>query len=139
MLAAQEHALDVDREHAPPLVERLGLEGRRRRPQDAGIVHQTIQLALARQHLVDDALPVGLARCVVLVETGPSPVFLAADLLDGLEAPGAIDVGDDHRRAFGGEQLRRGAADARSRARDQHDLACNPAHAFLPQSFLRQG
>ena len=76
---------------------------------------------------------------VVFFEAGPSSVILAADLLDGLQAAGAIDVGDDHRRAFGGEQLRRGAADARSRARDEHDLACNPAHAFLPQSFLRRG
>ena len=65
---------------------------------------------------------------VVLLEAAPLPPICCTVS----SPPGAIDVGHDHRRAFGGEQLRGGAADARSRARHQHDLVRNPAHAFLP-------
>ena len=62
VLAAQEHALDVDRQHAPPLLERLGLEGRRKGPEMPALLTRPFELALARQDAVDDALPVGFAR-----------------------------------------------------------------------------
>jgi hypothetical protein len=109
------------------LLQRLCLERRGKGSRDAGIIDQPVQLAFALQDAVDDAFPIGFARRVVLLES-----CLAADLLHGLESAWAIDVGDDHRRAFLGEQLGRGAADARSGAAHQHHLACNPAHAFLP-------
>src|SRR5258707_1257258 len=50
----------------------------------------------------------------------------------------AIDrhgLGELAHRALAGQKLRGGSADARSGARHQHDLACNPAHGFLP-NFL---
>ena len=127
VLAAEEHALDVDRQHALPLLDRLGLEGRGEGPGDAGVVDQPVELALARHQVVDDALPVGFLGGVVLLEAG-----IAADLLHGLEPARLVDVGHHHCRAFGRQQLRGGAADARPRPRHQHDLARNPAHASRP-------
>jgi hypothetical protein len=127
VLAAEEHALDVDRQHALPLLDRLGLEGRGEGPGDAGIVDQAVELALARHQRVDDALPVVFLRGVVLLEAG-----VTADLLHGLEAARLVDVGHHHRGALGRQQLRGGAADPRPRPCHQHDLVRNPAHAFRP-------
>jgi hypothetical protein len=45
---------------------------------------------------------------------------------------GLVHVRDHHARAFGGENLRGGAADARTRARDHAYLACqNAGHVVV--------
>src|SRR3990167_132467 len=52
-----------DRENALPLLDRLALECRGKRPGDAGVVDQAIQPALARQDIVDDPLPIRSGEC----------------------------------------------------------------------------
>ncbi len=134
MLAAEEHALDVDRHDLLPLLDRLGLEGGGKRAGNTGIVDQAVELALARQDLVDDPLPVAFFRSVLL-----GKARAATDLLHGLEPARLVHVGHDDGRTLLGEKRSRGAADARSRARHQHDLVRYPTHAFLPRTFLSQG
>src|SRR5688572_11603325 len=70
VLAAEEHALHVDRQHALPLLDRLALEGRGIRSGDAGIVDQPVEPALARQDVLDDPRPIGFAGRVLLLEAG---------------------------------------------------------------------
>src|ERR1035441_5510419 len=57
---AVEHALDVEVDHAIPLVD---LEKRKRRDRhDAGIVHQDVDLAIGVDGLVDQGLDFGPLR-----------------------------------------------------------------------------
>jgi hypothetical protein len=56
------------------------------------------------------------------LEHGPAAVLLHQ--LGRLGAAGLVDVGDDDTRASCREQTRRGPPDARRRAGDDGDLAC---------------
>ena len=81
-------------------------------PEMPALLTRPFSLPSRARIVVDDALPVGFARGVLLLEAGSLPPICCTVS----SPPGTIDVGDDHRRALGGKQLRRGAADARSRA-----------------------
>ena len=48
-----------------------------------------------------------------------------------------VDLGNDHLRALGCEQARRGAADAGSAAGDDGDLVCETVHAVVLPVWLR--
>ena len=132
VLAAQEHALGIDRLNAVP---RVGLRDEDRivvRRHDAGVVVEHVDPAVAPCRLRVHALHARRVAHVGLVEEA-----LAAfrrRLLAGL----ATDVRDANLRALRREQDRGLAPDAARGARDDGDLAVEPAHqaSVLRYTFL---
>ena len=124
---AQHDAGQVHGDQPVPFVERGLLDALA--DEDAGIVHQHVELAELLDRGVHGGGPARLAGDVERdVER------LAArrlDLLRRLPAALVEHVADRHLGAGAGHQLGRRAADAARRARQERDLAVQPVHAFL--------
>jgi hypothetical protein len=129
VLAAEEYALEVDRERALP--SRL-VRARRvvvRGIHDARVVEEHVEFAERALGLVDHVRAVG-----VLGDIGPDELRAAAcflHALHGVVAGRLARVDDDDARAFGGEQERRLAADAAAGTGDQRDFV-GEAHEMTP-------
>ena len=109
-LAAEEHRLQVHREHAVEILfgEIEEIAGVR----DAGVVDEHVDAAVPRERPRDDRVDVRLARDVAADELG------AGDRRRGGRAGGLVAIGEHDRRALGGEALRAREADAARGAGD---------------------
>ena len=126
VLAAEEHAVEVDRVHLAPFLERDVLD--RLAEADAGGIEQHVQGAELVDRLLDRGLPVVLAGDVELHEMAGR----AQPVGDRLAAVGG-DVGHHHAGAFLRHQFGGVGAEARGAAGDQRDLALQAiGHFFFP-------
>ena len=129
VLAAEEHAVEVDGVHAAPLLERDVLD--RLAEADAGGIEQDVNGAELVDGLGDRGLPVVLAGDVELHEMAGRAQLVGHRLaaIDG-------DVGDDDLRAFLGHQDGGVGTEARGAAGDQGDLAGQTiGHVFFPPAL----
>ena len=134
MLAAEQHALDVDRLHLGPLglgdlVGELGAAG------DAGIVDQHVDAAEVVGDLVDGAGDVGLAGDVDMPVAGVAAVV--GDGVGECLAFAVHAVEDRDRRAFFRQSLHAGMADADRAAGDDAGLALDTIHRTPPSRWWR--
>jgi hypothetical protein len=119
-LGHQEHRIEIDREDAPPVVERDLIEGLHR--IDAGIVDEDVAAAGA---LLD--LPLQAGDALRIADVATDGLRLAAGALDQLQGlSGILAVGDDDPGALLRQPHRRGLTDAGCRTGDHRDLAIEP-------------
>ena len=94
--------------------------------QDAGVVHQHVEAAVSAHHRRDDLLPARLVGDIVAEGRGARPE----------RRRGGLDLGEDVGERDDGALLDEPLGDRRAhaarRARDDGDLAVQPAHANLP-------
>ena len=129
VLAAQEHAVEVDRMHAAPFLERDVLD--RLAEPDAGGVEQNVDRAELVDGFGDRGLPVVLAGDVELHEMAGR-----AQLVGHRLAAVGGDVGDDDPGAFLRHQDGGVGAEARGAAGDQSHLAGQTiGHVFFPPAL----
>lgn len=129
VLAAQEHAVEIDRMDLTPLFERDVLDGLAE--PDAGGVQQDVDGAELVDGFGNRGLPVVLAGDVELHEmTGRAQ--LVGDRLAAIDG----DVGDHDLGTFLGHQVGGVGAEARGAAGDQGHLAGQTiGHVFLPPAL----
>ena len=128
MLEAEEHAVQIDRLLAPPVVEReLRDEARNR---NAGIVDEHVEAPELLSHRFDGGDPVRFRRHVEMNEGGPAG--LLADSRCAAFALRVLEIGNDDARTFPGEKLRRRTPYAAACARDECHLAVEFSHLRDP-------
>ena len=126
VLAAQEHAVEVDGVDAAPFLQRDVLD--RLGEADAGRIHQHVQRAEGLHRLGDGGLPIFLAGDVEPHEMGG-----LADLGGERTALVLLDVGDHDAGALLGHQYRAALAETRRAAGDEGHLAGQTiGHFFFP-------
>jgi hypothetical protein len=123
VLAAQEHAVEVDGVDAAPFLERDVLD--RLAEADAGRVQQHMQRAELVDCFPDAGLPVFLARDVEFHEV-PGGAQLGGNGLAAIDG----DVGDHDAGTLLGHQDRGVGAEPRGATGDQRDLALQPIRHF---------
>ena len=125
---AVEHALDVEVDHAIPLVD---LEKRKRRDRhDAGIVHQDVDLAIGVDGLVDQGLDFGPLRCVYCNSERLSTAGL--NVSDNRVETILTSRAQNNCSAQFCEVPSGALSETAARTRDDYDLAFNvPAHVYL--------
>src|SRR3954451_6764004 len=127
---AIEHALDVDVDHAIPLVDLELVEGRER--HQAGVVDEHVQAPKALPDEVDEGGHLLTARDIkgLVLDLAAMMANVGRERLQPL---GAARAQDDGCTALG-EQARGGLSDAAARARDGDDLAFDLRHDALLSS-----
>ena len=121
VLAAEKHAVEVDRHQVAPLLQRRRLDVLEQ--HHTGIVDENVDAAEVARHRIGDRDPLVLAGDVEPMEARALP-----QLSDRRCRCGFIAIGHDDRGAFIHEQPCRGKADARCAARDQRNLVLHATH-----------
>ncbi len=120
---AEERAGQVDVQHAGPLAAARVHDAAP--ADDAGVVDEHVQRPERPADARDDPRPAGLARHVEF-QHGHTAAAAFGFLRDGRRGT-EHDVGEDHGRAFGGEELRIGRALPAAASGDQGHLALEPS------------